>query len=111
MLFDNMVSDEWEERRNPMKKTTVKREVVKQKSSNVPKKTITSFVMNLFKTQPKLSSKEMEILVKKFKPSSAFNVYHYSYYKTHIRSKKGKYHHLFTAAQIAAIPYKGKKNK
>jgi len=66
--------------------------------SNLPKKTITNLVLNIFKRQPSIKSKEMIEIVKKQFPKSKFNVYHYSWFKYQI--KNGRYTKLFDKSQL-----------
>jgi hypothetical protein len=66
-----------------------------------PKKTISSLVLNEFKTNPTIKSKEMIELVKKFNPESKFNVYHFCWYRYQI--KKGRYNKQFDKSQLEKI--------
>ena len=78
-------------------KTEIKLENLKSVEAK-PKKTISQLVLNLFKTQPEIRSKEMIEQVKKLFPESKFNVYHYSWYRYQI--KKGRYTKLFSIDQL-----------
>ena len=84
---------------------STKKEVAKDNKKKVvdnkPKKTISSLVLNEFKTNPTIKSKEMTELVKKSFPESKFNVYHYCWYRYQI--KKGRYNSQFDKAQLTKI--------
>ncbi len=62
---------------------------IKSKKYNLPKSTITSLVLKLFKNNPKIKSNEMIEKVKKDFKQSKFKLSHYSWFKYQI--KKGKY--------------------
>jgi hypothetical protein len=73
----------------------------KTKVEKTPRKTISSLVLNEFKTNPSIKSKDMIELVKKFNPQSKFNVYHFCWYRYQI--KKGRYNKQFDKQQLAKI--------
>lgn len=90
------------------KKTTkaIEKPIAKEVKSkkpvdNKPKKTISAVVLNEFKTNPTIKSKEMIELVKKQFPESKFNVYHYCWYRYQI--KKGRYNVQFDKSQLNKI--------
>ena len=89
---------------NATKKTAVKNTTsTKAKESKQPKKTISSFVIATFKSQPAIKSNSMiELVQKEFgEKGKNFNVYHYSWYKYQI--KKGRYNKLFEKSQLEKI--------
>ena len=76
-----------------------KRKSKAEKSSKY--NSITTLVLSLFKSTPKIKSKEMIEIVKDHFPKSKFNVYHYSWYKYQI--KKGRYTKHFEKGQLRKI--------
>lgn len=86
-----------------MKKTNdvVVKSTKTNKAPSTPKKTISSLVLNEFRNNPTIKSAEMIDKVKKFNPKSAFNVYHFCWYRYQI--KKGRYNKQFTKPQLEKI--------
>ena len=80
---------------------SISKVATKKSVDNKPKKTISSVVLNEFKTNPTIKSKEMIELVKKQFPESKFNVYHYCWYRYQI--KKGRYNVQFDKSQLNKI--------
>jgi len=64
--------------------------VMRDKAKKATRKTITSLVLQLFKKDPKISSKEMIEKVKRDFPKSHFQLTHYSWFRHQI-IRKGKY--------------------